>query len=51
MKHCPSIASIGNDPKQVSISVPGGDATKKNRSYALRTRGAKPDEDDYDGKI
>ena len=38
MRHCPSIASIGNDPKKVSISVPGGDATKKNRSYALHSR-------------
>ena len=47
MNDCPTI-----DGKQVAPYDPKDDAPKKRRFYALRTRGAKPNEgDDDDGKF
>ena len=46
MRVCPT-----RNCKQVGPNAPKGDAPKKNRFYALRTKGAKPDEGDDDGKF
>ena len=49
VRDCPTISSRWREGTQDAPNNPKCDATNKRRSYALRTGGAKPDEDDYDG--
>ena len=44
VKDCPMIASRGREGNQVDPSVSKDDAPTKRRSYALRSRGEKPNE-------
>ena len=48
VRYCHHIASKGKEGKQVTPSVPKEDAPTRRRSYALRSRGLKPDESDDD---
>ena len=45
VRNCPTIAAREKQGKQVTSSVTGNDAPKKNHFYALRARGSKSDED------
>ncbi|TMW83687.1 hypothetical protein EJD97_000967 [Solanum chilense] len=48
-RDCPTIATRGREGKQVAANVPREDVIKaKTHFYALRERGSKPYEDDYD---
>ena len=51
VRDCPTIADRRKKGKQVPLSVPGDDDPRKNRFYALRARGSKPDDEDYVGKL
>ena len=49
VRDCLSIASIGREDKKVPLNAQEGNNQNNKCFYALRTRGAKPDEDKYDG--
>ena len=50
MRDCFTIVDRGREDKHVSPNVPKDDDPNKRHFYTLQTRGAKPDEDEDDGK-
>ena len=51
VRDCSTIEARGREGKQVGPNVPKHDALYKRCFYALRTKRAKPDEDEDDGKF